>query len=593
MRRRISVKGFIFGIFFLSALGFSAPGATEMENVPEGVSPSIINHLLNSPRIKRPGTVLEDLLKEGATTTRVIVNLREAETVDAQSSLEKPHKREYLANRIHDFVDRILQGFSPTQVQKARPFKYMTGFSAQVTLEGLEALTADPDVLSIEKDVLLYPNLAQGIPLMNASVARLSYSGEGLSVAICDTGVDYNHVRLGNGGFPNSKVIGGYDTGDDDNDPMDLQGHGTACAGISAGDIGSDGDYIGGVAWGAKLYALKISQGSGGSAFLSDMIEAWEWCVTHQYDDPQNPILIINTSFGGGRYTGNCDADSLAMTTAAANAKAAGMTLFVSSGNDGYCDAIGWPACISHVVSVGAVYDAHFTPDSIGWCVAAESCANKNPTWGCSSGYYSPNVPYGDQVAVYSNTASFLSLLAPSNWATTTEMGGGYWTAAYGFGGTSAASPYAAGAAACLQSAAKAITGTFLTPDQLQSTLMDTGDSITDTKVAITKPRVNLGKAVAALGGGTTAIYVEPSGACGGNSPCYTSIQDAINAAVSGDTIKISQDATAQALSLITAKNLTLQGGWNPSFTVQTSDTTITSLSIQEGSVGVESLVLQ
>ena len=589
-----SIRGFIFGIFLLFAPGFSAQGAAEMETVPEGVSINVINHLLNSPRIKRAGTILEDFLENGATTTRVIVNLREAETFDTQSSLEKTHKREYLANRIHDFVDRVLQGFSPAQVQKARSFKYMAGFSAQVTLEGLETLADDPDVLSIEKDVLLYPNLAQGIPLMNASVARSSYGGEGLSVAICDTGVDYNHVRLGNGGFPNSKVIGGYDTGDNDNDPMDFQGHGTACAGISAGDIGSDGDYIGGVAWGAKLYALKISQGSGGSAYISDMIEAWEWCIAHQYDDPNNPILVINTSFGGGRYTGNCDADSLAMTTAAANAKVAGMTLFVSSGNDGYCDAIGWPACISQVVSVGAVYDAHFTAEGIGWCVQQQSCADKIPTFGCESRFYSPDVPYSDQVTVYSNTASFLSLLAPSNWATTTQLGGGYWTAPYGFGGTSAASPYAAGAAACLQSAAKAITGTFLTPDQVQSILMDTGDSITDTKVAVTKPRINLGQAVSSLGGGGgSAVYVEPSGSCGGNSPCYASIQDAMNSAASGDTIKISQDATAQVLNLNTAKNIMLQGGWDPSFTARTSYTNITSLIIQKGSVVVESLILQ
>ena len=323
------------------------------------------------------------------------------------------------------------------------------------------------------------------------------------------------------------------------------------------------------------------------------MIEAWEWCIAHQYDDANNPIMVINTSFGAGGYTGYCDSYSPAMTTAAANAKAAGMTLFVSSGNDGYCDAIGWPACISHVVSVGAVCDAHFTADSIGWCVAAESCAEKHPTWGCSSGYYAPNVPYGDQVAVYSNTASFLSLLAPSNWATTTAVGGGYWTATYGFGGTSASSPYAAGAAACLQSAAKVITGTFLAPDQVESTLMDTGDSITDTKVAITRPRVNLGNAVASLGGAGVVIYVEPSGSCGGNTPCYTGIQAAINAAESGDAIKISQDAHAQVLVLNTAKALTLQGGCDPEFTIRTSDTTVTSMTIEKGSLEVENLALQ
>jgi subtilisin family serine protease len=454
--------------------------------------------LAQNAKLIAPEAVLKGF-RDGKSAIRVIVNLRRPSAFKRTQNIKNMRVREELEKSTNRAQDRVINILDPGQVRITNRFKYIFGFSSEVSLKGLQTLVNNSGVLSIEKDEILHANLAQGIPLMNASVARSSYSGEGLSVAICDTGVDYNHVRLGNGGFPNSKVIGGYDTGDNDNDPMDFQGHGTACAGISAGDIGSDGDYIGGVAWGARLYALKISQGSGGSAFLSDMIEAWEWCISHQYDDPNNPILVINTSFGAGRFTGNCDSYSLAMTAAAANAKAAGMTLFVSSGNDGYCDAIGWPACITHVVSVGAVYDAHFTADSIGWCVEEQSCADKNPTWGCSSGFYSPNVPYGDQVTVYSNTASSLSLLAPSNWATTTQLGGGYWTAPYGFGGTSAASPYAAGAAACLQSAAKTITGTFLTPDQVQSTLMDTGDSITDTKVAITKPRVNLGSAVATL----------------------------------------------------------------------------------------------
>ena len=593
MRRRIFPQISIFGAFYVFTLVFLLQGTGERAIASESVSATTLNRLLNSSKILRADTALADFLEKESETIRIIVNLRKTEAVDALIDSPQPDVRKYLSERIHERVAQILQGVNPAQVQDARGFKYMPGFSARVSALGLEALAENPEVLSIEKDVLLYPNLAQGIPLMNASSVRSPYGGEGLSVAICDTGIDYTHVNLGNGGFPNDKVIGGYDTGDDDNDPMDLDGHGTACAGISAGNLGTTGDYIGGVAWGAKLYALKITYGSGGSAYVSDMIEAWEWCITHQYDDADNPILIINTSFGAGRYTGYCDAYSPAMTTAAANAKAAGITLFISSGNDGYCDAIGWPACISHVVSVGGVYDAHFTGDGIDWCVTAESCAKKFPTLGCSSRFYSQEIPYEDQVAVYSDTASFLSLLAPTNWATTTKLGGGYYTSAYGFGGTSAASPYAAGAAACLQSAAKAITGAFLTPDQVQSTLEDTGDNITDTKVAITKPRVNLGNAVAALGGGGSARYVEPSGTCGGNSPCYTNIQDAIGAAASGDTIKISQDAAAQALNLNAAKNITVQGGWNATFTAQTSASTATSLTIKNGSAVVESLVLQ
>ena len=73
------------------------------------------------------------------------------------------------------------------------------------------------------------------------------------------------------------------------------------------------------------------------------------------------------------------------------------------------------------------------------------------------------------------------------------------------FGGTSAACPYAAGSAAVLQQAAKAKTGAYLTPAQVKTYLVNNGDNVTDGKVAVTKPRINLGRAVNALpsiGGG-------------------------------------------------------------------------------------------
>ncbi|MBT3368678.1 MAG: hypothetical protein HN416_16135, partial [Nitrospina sp.] len=51
-----------------------------MKNVPDGVPERLIVRLLDSPRIIRPGLVLEDFLEKGVTRTRVIVNLRETET---------------------------------------------------------------------------------------------------------------------------------------------------------------------------------------------------------------------------------------------------------------------------------------------------------------------------------------------------------------------------------------------------------------------------------------------------------------------------------------------------------------------------------
>jgi hypothetical protein len=177
------------------------------------------------------------------------------------------------------------------------------------------------------------------------------------------------------------------------------------------------------------------------------------------------------------------------------------MTLVVSSGNEGYCDSMGWPACISSVISVGAVYDAAF--GTVAFCVQPESCASKLPYPGCPSGYRADQVTAPDRVTAYSNTASFLDVFAPSHNAYTTDIvdAGGYASGDYtpSFGGTSAACPYVAGAIASLQQAALSIRGAHLAPDEVRTLLASTGDELTDPKVAITKPRVNLGRAIDAL----------------------------------------------------------------------------------------------
>ncbi len=314
--------------------GAEAPGL-------EPQQAQVIKALSDSPKLTAPQEILRDFI-DGKSTTRVIVNLQKPAEANGLRDFKDMEVRQQLREAVSQSQDRCINALDPLEVHVTNRFTYIFGFSAEVSLKGLDDLVDNVDVLSIEKDRILHAHLAQGIPLMNASTPRSSYNGSGLSVAICDTGIDYTHARLGGGGFPNSKVIGGYDTGQNDSNPMDGHGHGTACAGIAAGDIAVVGDYIGGVAYNARLYALKItSTTSGSSALVSDMVEAWEWCITHQNDDPSNPIMIISTSFGSERYYSACDSASPTRTAAAANAVAAGMTLFISSGNDGYCDSIG------------------------------------------------------------------------------------------------------------------------------------------------------------------------------------------------------------------------------------------------------------
>jgi subtilisin family serine protease len=97
-----------------------------------------------------------------------------------------------------------------------------------------------------------------GVKKINApKVWDLGITGSGVLIGIIDTGINYNHADLadhmwdGSPDHPNH----GYDFYSNDNDPMDQDGHGTACAGIVAGD-GTSGTQTG-VAPDATVMALR------------------------------------------------------------------------------------------------------------------------------------------------------------------------------------------------------------------------------------------------------------------------------------------------------------------------------------------------
>ncbi len=491
-----------FILILITSFIIAAPGFAKK------ISQTKIDLLKKNVKIKHPDIIFDDFI-EGKEVTRVIVNLDEADIsvnitdIRIRENIFKKKDRilkEKLINSVAGYQNEIIRRIRSKKFKVLKKFLFTPSFSAEVSLDALRELIEFSRVVSIEKDHPGEFHTPQGIPLMNADNIRNSYGGSGVSIAICDTGVDYTHPKLGNSTFPNSKVIGGYDTGDDDADPVDSYGHGTSCAGIAAGNL-STGNYLGGIAPGAKIYALKFSQGTGGDSYVSDLTAAWEWCIAHQDDDPNNPIMIISTSWGGGSYSSTCDTVIRALSRTAKNAVSAGITLFISSGNDGYCSSIAFPACISDAISVGAVYDADF--GTYQPCISELSCAPKTSTTQCT-GWYAIDLTNEDMVTSYSNTAAILDILAPGNKCFTTDIVGssGYSSGDYysGFGGTSAASPYAAGAAACLQSYSLSVLGRFLTPAEVKSILTGTGDPLTDGKVSITKPRVNLENAAREIG---------------------------------------------------------------------------------------------
>ncbi|RQH12598.1 hypothetical protein D5R40_34795, partial [Okeania hirsuta] len=87
-----------------------------------------------------------------------------------------------------------------------------------------------------------------------------------------------------------------------------------------------------------------------------------------------------------------------------------------------------------------------------------------------------------DRVAVFSNSAQFLDILAPGAFI---NAGG------FNVPGTSMAAPHVAGAVAVLSEAFP-----NESPDQILQRMLNSGDPITDHRNGITKPRLNLGAAL-------------------------------------------------------------------------------------------------
>lgn len=229
------------------------------------------------------------------------------------------------------------------------------------------------------------------LPKIETIAAWDTTQGEGVTIAILDSGVDGAHPDLA----PN--LVAGYNNYNNNTDTSDVCGHGTGVAGTAAA-TSNNSIGVAGVAGKAKIMPMRIAyydSTSGCWGQYSTISAALYWAADHG-------ARIANISYGGVL-------NSSSIATAAQYFKSKGGLVFVSAGNSGVDENSAIPA---HLISVSAT-------DS------------------------------NDVKTSWSNFGATVSLAAPGAGIYTTKNGGGYGS----WNGTSFASPIAAGVAALMMSA--------------------------------------------------------------------------------------------------------------------------------------------
>lgn len=404
-RRHTRLVGVAGIAVFATALA-SGGVAPQASAAPAGTAASLAQRFTKAPAGSAPLYQPPGLSSK---TTTVMLELTgdPVAVVDAEEGLTASGKRAHrsalrekqkpVESEVRDLGGTVLADYQSAY----------NGIKVRASAKTVAKLAALPGVVGVHKLTVVKPladavepSNVRGVPLVTAPEAWSGVDGvhgEGVKVAVIDTGVDYTHADFGGPGTVEAfeaaeatsaepadpalfgpdapKVKGGYDfVGDDynadpasddyqpvphpDENPLDCYGHGTHVAGTAAGfGVLSDGStYTGpydtttisghdwnvgpGVAPEADVYALRVFGCEGSTDVVVDAIE---WSVEHDMD-------VINMSLGSD--FGPADSPD---AVAADNAAKAGVIVVASSGNSGPAPYItGSPASGDGTLSVAA-----------------------------------------------------------------------------------------------------------------------------------------------------------------------------------------------------------------------------------------------
>lgn len=283
-------------------LGLGAPGATASLNalrLPPHLTP--VSESGAWAAEQAPGS-----LQTG--TVQMVVHLNLAPLAVVGKYWSHSQRRAYIAE-ITAAQDKLQSEIEALGGQVAgRFYQLATGLAVTVDAAQVEPLRRLANVVAVTSVANYTLQLDEIVPWVGGAPLHVAgLTGQGVDIAIIDSGVDYTHAKLGGSGepadyaacatdpdslsdcslFPNAKVAGGRDwvgelwpnpdprcgldaSGNPrvcpqvDADPLDAQGHGTHVADIAAGRESAPGAGDAGMAPGARLWAFKACSASTG-----------------------------------------------------------------------------------------------------------------------------------------------------------------------------------------------------------------------------------------------------------------------------------------------------------------------------------------
>jgi subtilisin family serine protease len=211
----------------------------------------------------------------------------------------------------------------------SRRFETIDGFVGEFTAAQIRELSERADVLYVSPDRSTHATAAEAALAETTGTENARYlnpyaNGSGVTIALLDSGVDWNHPALRDSAG-NNRVQVVVDAVTGESTFSDIYGHGTAVAGVAAGRTYRD---ISGIATAADLISVRVLN-SNGVGRVSDAIRGIDWCIANRsiYN-----IRVINMSVGASSVD-SFTVDPLCQ--AVERAVAAGVVVVAAAGNNG------------------------------------------------------------------------------------------------------------------------------------------------------------------------------------------------------------------------------------------------------------------